>query len=172
MRLAVIGTSGSGKSTLAKEVARRLGVKYIEQDKFFWLPSWQMVPKEQFAESVLQEISAESWTICGNHSFLQEKIWMRATHVIWLNYPLATCLARGLRRTVKRVFLRQECCNGNREGFRHAFLSKNSILWWILQTHNRRIEQYTSAKAEGKFDQLQFIEFKYPHEADEWLKTL
>src|SRR4051812_37865091 len=92
MRLAVIGTSGSGKSTLAKTVAQKLGVKFIEQDQLFWQPNWQMVPKEQFAASVSSEISAEAWTICGNHSSLQEEIWKRATHVVWLNYPLRISL--------------------------------------------------------------------------------
>ena len=45
MRLAVIGTSCSGKSTLAKKVANKLGIRYIEQDKLFWLPHWQLAPK-------------------------------------------------------------------------------------------------------------------------------
>lgn len=172
MRLAVIGTSGTGKSTLARRVASKLGSKYIEQDKLFWLPNWQMTPRDQFAESILKETSAESWTICGNHSFVQEKIWARATHVVWLNYSLKTTLLRGFRRTAKRVFLRQECCNGNYESFRHAFLSKNSILWWIWTTHQQRIEQYVSAKREGKFDQLEFLEFKRPQEAEDWLKSV
>ncbi len=60
MRLAVIGTSGSGKSTLAKDVAQKLGVKYIEQDQLFWLPNWQMVPKQQFASAVLKEIKEKT----------------------------------------------------------------------------------------------------------------
>ncbi len=172
LRLAVIGTSGSGKSTLAAAAARKLGIKHIEQDQLFWLPKWQMIPRDQFAEAVQKEISVDSWTICGNHSFLQEQIWERATHVVWLNYSLTTCLGRGFLRTIRRVFLREECCNGNREGFRHAFMSKNSILWWILTTHKSRGEQYRQAQRLGKFCNAQFLEFKRPVEADKWFRDL
>ena len=129
IRIAVIGTSGSGKSTLAKIAALKLKIDYIEQDQLFWLPNWQEVPKEQFQKAVLEKIPGDSWSICGNFSSHQENIWNRATHIIWLNYPLRIALARGFRRTLKRVFLKEECCNGNRESFRHAFMSKNSILW-------------------------------------------
>lgn len=169
VRIAVIGTSGSGKSTLAKKIAAKLNIKYIEQDHLFWLPNWQEVSKEQFAKAVLGEISADSWSICGNHSTVQENIWGRATHVIWLNYPLRTSLLRGFQRTLRRVFLKEECCNGNREGFSHAFLSKNSILWWILKTNKKRNEKYSIAKEQGTFSKVNFLEFKNPREADRWL---
>lgn len=172
MRLAVIGTSGAGKSTLAKKVSKKLSIKYIEQDKYYWLPNWQTVPIGRFMESIRKEISEESWTICGNHSNFQEEIWKRATHLVWLNYPLSLLLTRGLRRTIRRVFLKETCCNGNHEGFRHAFLSKNSILWWILTTYKDRIEKYENAKYVGKFNHLEFLEFKNPKETENWLKQI
>lgn len=172
MRLAVIGTSGSGKSTLAKAVADKFNIPYIEQDALFWRPQWQEVPKDQFIVAVRAEVSADSWTICGNHGPARKEIWARATHIVWLNYPMWLALWRALLRSLRRVFLREECCNGNRETFFHAFMSTNSILWWIWKTHSRRRDQFEMAKASGAFAHVTFLEFKRPHEAADWLRGL
>lgn len=172
MRLAVIGVSCSGKSTLAKNAAEKLKTKYIEQDALFWRPGWQTVPEDEFRASMRKELESESWTTCGNHSAAQEMIYKRATDIIWLNYSFPLVFARALRRTCLRVFLKQPCCNGNYEGFRHAFLSKDSILWWILKTYKMRVVQYKMAQNNGIFKNVNFREFRSPKEAEAWLKSL
>ncbi|MBL6991409.1 MAG: adenylate kinase [Bacteriovoracaceae bacterium] len=171
-RISVVGTSCSGKSTLAQSIAHRLKIKYIEQDKLFWRPNWITANPQEFSSAMSQEIEATSWTVCGNHSLCRQKIWGRATHIVWLNYPFTTVFYRALKRTCRRVFLRQECCNGNFEGFRHAFLSKNSILWWVIKTYRPRKKQYRSMINDPQFSHIQFVEFKKPHEADRWLMDL
>jgi adenylate kinase family enzyme len=172
MRIAIIGTSATGKSSLAQAIAQKFKLKYIEQDRHYWLPGWQVTPKEQFFTSVVKEISEDSWVICGNYSSTQEEVWKRATHVIWLNFPLRTALSRGICRTFRRVLNNLECCNGNYESLRRVLRPKDSIIWYIFKSHRRLESHYTSSKLNGKFDHLIFLEFKSPTQAEKWLNAL
>lgn len=167
-KIAVIGTSCSGKSTLAKSLASKLNIPYIEQDEVFWLPNWEHIPREVFAQKIDEMTNGPQWTICGNYSASQERIWEKVTHVIWLNYPLPVILWRALKRNSNRVIFREKCCNGNTENFRHAFLSKNSIFYWILTTHKQRVLRFNEAKRAGKFEGKVFLEFTRPKQTDEW----
>ena len=169
MRIAVIGTSGAGKSTLAKKIAEIHKINYIEQDNLFWDSNWRPKSKDSFKAELISQISKDSWSICGNHSMLQELIWQKATHVIWLNYSMKRCLFQGFKRSLRRVFLKEPCCNNNIETFKHAFLSKNSILWWIYKTYDHRVKSYSDAIRDDKFKNLEFIEFKNPKEVKLWL---
>ena len=171
MRVSIVGTSCSGKSTLARCLAQKCRIKYIEQDRLFWRPGWIQTDREEFRANLLNEIQADDWTICGNHSACRDDVWSRSTHIIWLNYSFPTIFYRALKRTIKRVFWREECCNGNHEGFRHAFLSTDSILWWVIKTYRLRKRQYAALKDNPQFRHVQFIEFRNPKEAERWLHS-
>lgn len=171
LRIAVIGTSCSGKSTLAQTLAKAAGIPYIEQDALFWNPGWTQVSQQEFASKMRIEISQSQWTVCGNHSHFQEHIFQRATHILWLNYLFPVIFFRALKRTFRRVFLKETCCNGNRESFAHAFLSTNSILWWIIKTYRKRIIHYTKLKNSAQVAHAEFLELRSPKEADNWLET-
>jgi adenylate kinase family enzyme len=93
-------------------------------------------------------------------------------YFIWLNYPARIVWTRALKRTIGRVFLKKECCNGNVEGFRHAFMSKNSIFYWIFKTYKSRIKQYNDEKRSLSAKNIIFLEFKTPQEVNSWLKNL
>lgn len=47
-RVAVVGNSGSGKSTFAAELARRLGVPWVELDAVFHQPGWTELDRRNF----------------------------------------------------------------------------------------------------------------------------
>jgi len=54
-------------------------------------------------------------------------------------------MCRLLRRIVRRAANKTELWGtGNRESFRNAFLSRQSILLWALKTHRRNRERYAS----------------------------
>jgi len=65
------------------------------------------------------------------------------------------------------VFSGEELYSGNRETFRKAFLSTDSILVWVLKTFWRRQEEYPRLFKEEMFSHLRIVELKNQKEADE-----
>jgi adenylate kinase family enzyme len=171
-RVVVVGTSCSGKTTLAERVARVLDAQHVELDAIHWGPDWQEPPLETFRERVREATAADRWVVDGNYSKVADIVWPAATTVIWLNYSFPTVMWRALRRTTRRVFLREEIFSGNRETFRSAFLSTESILWWVIKTHRRRRRQYRETLSGGAYPNLSAIELRSPAEAAGFLTRL
>lgn len=64
-----------------------------------------------------------------------------ADKIIWLDYSFPLVFWRITKRTLKRVFLKQSCCNGNFETFHQQFFSKDSMFYWVVKKfHARRKE--------------------------------
>ena len=135
-RVVVIGTSCAGKTTFARSLATALTLPHIELDTFFWRPNWVPRPTEEFRALTAQALSQDRWITVGNYGEVRNLIWSQATTVIWLNYEFRIVLWRALTRTVRRVVTRERLFSGNRETFRMAFFSRESILWWIITTFN------------------------------------
>ena len=168
-RVAVVGTSCSGKTTFAAALAARLQAPHIELDALHWRPDWVAAPREAFREAVALATSAERWVSDGNYSVVRDLVWGRATAVIWLDYPFATVLRRALYRTARRALLREELYSGNRETFRRALLSRDSILWWVLTTYRRRRREFTDLFQQGAFAHLDVVRLGSQREADSFL---
>jgi adenylate kinase family enzyme len=129
-RVVVIGTSCSGKTTLARTLATIWKVPHIELDALHWQPNWSPRPTAALKQLTQAVVAAEQWVLDGNYGKVRDIVWGRATTLIWLNYPLHVVFGRAMSRTVKRVLFQEQLYAGNRETFRLAFLSKDSILWW------------------------------------------
>jgi adenylate kinase family enzyme len=143
-RVAVFGTTGSGKSTLAERLAARHGLRLVELDALFWGPDWQPAPLELFRHRVEREIRDGDWIVVGNYGQVRDLVWRQADTLIWLDLPFALVMWRLLRRTLRRVWSREELWGtGNRETFRNAFLSRDSILLWAIKTHRRNRQRFT-----------------------------
>jgi hypothetical protein len=65
-----------------------------------------------------------SWIADGNYGSIRERLWPKATQIIWLNYSLTVNIWRGLKRSVGRAVRGDELWHGNRESFRRTFISK------------------------------------------------
>jgi adenylate kinase family enzyme len=142
-RVVVIGTTGSGKSTLAERLAAQMGLRVIELDALFWGRDWQPVPLELFRHRVERETRDDGWIVVGNYGQVRDIVWPNADTLIWLDLPLPLVMWRLVRRTVQRAATKTELWGtGNRESFRNAFLSRQSILLWALKTHRRNRERY------------------------------
>jgi adenylate kinase family enzyme len=134
----VIGSTGSGKTTFARALAEKLGVPHVEIDALFWQPGWVMTSAEELRLKVEAALGHAGWVVDGNYSSrLGTFVLDQADEVVWLDLPLRTTWPRLLRRTVRRLRGREEMWGTNRETFRNAFLSRNSILVYALQTHGR-----------------------------------
>jgi adenylate kinase family enzyme len=172
-RIVVIGTSGSGKTTLARALAKKLGVKHVELDELHWLPNWKEVGDEIMRERVIEALSGDhGWTVDGNYKQVRDLVWSKAEMLIWLDYSFAVVFGRALRRTLRRIIMREKLWHGNRENWRMTFFSKDSILLWVIQTHSKRAREYPVLLARPECAHLRIVRFKHPREADRWLRNV
>lgn len=170
-RIVVIGTTGSGKTTLAEQLSQGLGCPHIEMDALHWEPDWGEAPTEVFRERVRQAVMAERWVMDGNYGVVRDIAWPAADTVVWLDYSLLVVMWRLLRRTLRRVFLREELWNGNRERFSTQFLTRDSLFLWALKTYRRRRREYTELLRRPGYAHLKLIHLHSPHETARWLSA-
>lgn len=170
-RIVVVGTSCAGKSTLARQIAAKLKIKHIELDAIYWQQNWTPLDTTQFRERVHSLVQGESWTLDGNYSIVRDLVWDRATTIIWLNYPFTIIFWRGLKRTIRRVFTREDLWNNNRESARLAFFSWDSILLWIIRTHWKRQKNYLALFQKTELAHLEVIQLNSPREVNLFLSA-
>jgi len=142
-RVVVFGTTGSGKSWLAQRLAARHGLRLIELDALFWGRDWQPAPLELFRHRVERETRDGDWIVVGNYGQVRDLTWRAADTLVWFDLPFALVMWRLLRRTIRRALTREDLWGtGNRESFRTAFLSRDSILLWAIKTHRRNRQRF------------------------------
>jgi adenylate kinase family enzyme len=171
-RISVVGTTGSGKTTFARELAQRLGVPHVELDALHWEPNWTEAPLEVFRARVDLALRGEAWVIDGNYSKVRDIIWSRADTVVWLDYALPIILWQLLKRTLKRVFIREELWGKNRERFRAQFLSRDSLFLWAISTYRRRRREYPTLFKQPEHVHLAVVHLRSPRAARAWLESV
>jgi adenylate kinase family enzyme len=170
-QIVVKGSSGSGKSTVAAELASRLGLTYIELDALHHGPNWSEPTAEEFQGIVHEamEQAPDGWVIDGNYeSKLGNLVVDKADTIVWLDLPLSVKWPRVWRRTMHRIRNRVELWSGNRETWRDAFASRDSILVWVLRTHVRH--RRTWPDTFGCDDRL--VRLRTEDEVRRWLETV
>ena len=164
-RIAVVGTTCAGKTTVAKRLAEIHGVPHVELDALHWGPNWTPYPRDEFQARVEAAISGDGWVVDGNYTgMLGYSVLERADLVVWLDPPLPTVLRRLGARTVRRVRSGEELWGGNRETWRGAFFSRDSLLLWALKTHGPLRARYEERLA--KYD---VVRLRSPSDTNAWL---
>jgi tRNA A37 threonylcarbamoyladenosine biosynthesis protein TsaE len=166
-RIAIIGTTGSGKSTLARQLSSVMNIPCFELDNLYWEPNWTNVSADVFRERVASVVGQERWIVDGNYTAVRDLIWQRADCLIWLNYPLHVNLSRLVRRTFRRFFAGEPCCNGNRESLLQAF-GKDSIFLWALKTHGPRRREYPGLLAQTATLGISVVVHDSPQQTEAW----
>ena len=168
-RINVKGTSGSGKTTFAQELARRLGVPYVELDALHHGPNWSEPTDEEFRARVREAMDAapRGWVIDGNYeSKLGDTVIGETDTIVWLDLPLRLKLGRLWRRTSDRIRDDVELWNGNKENWRNAFWGRESLFAWMLRTHvGQRREWPRRYGADPRF-----VRLRSDAEARAWLE--
>ena len=136
-KILVYGVTGSGKSTLAKRIGERLDLPYHAIDDLTWEPGWVQVSDEIQRERVAAICATDAWVIDSAYGRWADVPLARADLIVGLDLPRWLSLSRLVRRTVRRIVLRQETCNGNRETFRNTFLTSDSIVRWHFRSFKR-----------------------------------
>lgn len=172
IRIIVIGTSGAGKTDFSKSLADILEVPHIELDAIYWKPGWTPREKTDYRNMVEKIVTQKSWIIDGNYSVVRDIIWPKASFAIWLNYSFLTSFSRVLKRTLHRVIEQEELFSGNHESFRNSFLSKDSLLWWVITTYSRRKREFRYLFDTHVYLNLSLIEFREPDQVEQYLLEL
>jgi adenylate kinase family enzyme len=170
-RVNVKGTPGSGKTTFARELARRLELPYVELDALHWgSPNWVEPSAEDFRAHVREAMDAlpDGWVIDGNYEGKLEDLVLReADTIVWLDLPLPVKFRRIWRRTMERIRSETELWGGNRETWRDAFWSRDSLFWWTVKTHIQHRRRWPA-----RFDgDPRVVRLRSVEEARQWLDT-
>jgi len=171
-RVSVVGTSCSGKTTFANNLAQILNVKHIELDAIYWLPDWVERPNDEFSNLVEKAAADNDWVFDGNYTRTREIVWQRATAIVWLNFSFPRTLHRALNRTTRRIVTGERIHAGNRETFGKAFMSRDSILWWMLTSYHRNQRRYSKLLLEEKLSEKEIFIFRHPRQAEEFLRQV
>ena len=174
MRIVVVGTSGAGKTTLARRIAALLGVPHIELDAINWQSGWRDLARhdpEEFVRRVNAAIEAEAWVVDGNYGPVRDRIWQRATHLVWLDYERPVIMARVISRTLFRAVLRTELWAGNRERWRQMLRPSHPIRW-AWNTWERRRRETAERLAQRGCEDLVVLRLRRPSEVSRALDLL
>lgn len=168
----MVGSSCAGKSTFSARLSKLTGIRHVPIDELNFRPGWVQLETSELRERLAIEAAAEKWIIDGNYSKARDLIWPRATDVFWLDYSFPVVFSRAVRRTIRRVITREEVCAGNRESFRNAFLSTESMIWWVLKSYNRRRKQISGLVTDPQYAAINFTRFATSSEAEQYLSKL
>jgi adenylate kinase family enzyme len=170
-RVVVFGTTGSGKSALAERLAQQKGLRVIELDALYWGRDWQGVPVELFRYRVECETREGDWIVVGNYGQVRDLVWRPADTLIWLDLPLSIVMWRLFWRTLRRVLSREELWGtGNRETWRSAFLSRQSILLWAWKTHRRNRQRF-ARECQSLVEQKRIIRLKSKRDVERFVEA-
>lgn len=159
MRVSVVGNSGSGKSTLARALAARLDVPYVELDAIQHQRDWQPIPTGEFRTRVDAAVAGNRWVVDGNYSAVRDLVWARADTVVVLDLPRHTVMRQVIARTIRRVALRVDLWNGNRERWRNLFTRdpNESVILWAWHRHSACRDRYLAMANDPLWRHLTFL---------------
>jgi len=171
-RVVVGGSTGSGKTTLARELAARLGLRYVELDALQWEPNWTPASDEVMRAGVTAALASDRWVVDGNYFKLHDLTLAHAQLLVWLDYSFAQTACQLVRRTFQRAYRREELWNGNRESFAKALWSQDSILLWLLKSYRANRRRYQALFERQMYPQLEVVRLRSPAATRAWLASL
>lgn len=111
----VASASGNGKTTVGRELARQLGVPFVELDALVHGPNWTETPDDVLRAQVAPIVACDGWVIDGTYQHkLGDLVFGAADVIVWLDLPVRVWLTRLVRRAWRRVRGGEQLWNGNR----------------------------------------------------------
>jgi adenylate kinase family enzyme len=167
-KIAVVGVSGNGKTTFSRRLATQLGVAYVELDALNHLPNWTEASPEELRAAVERAMEPDGWVIDGSYQIkLGDFVYERADTVVWLDQPLPLVLWRLVRRAVKDIVTKRDLFNGNRQTWRLAFFTRDSLVSYAVKSHFRRRREWPGRLA--AIPGLAVVRLRTPSAVARWL---
>jgi len=169
-RIVIAGVSGNGKTTLGRRLALKLGVPFTELDALMHQPGWVPAETETFRLEVEAVMDAsDGWVLDGMYQQqLGDLVLRRADTLIWLDQPLPLVLARLVRRVVTDIVTKRDLFNGNRQTWRFAFFTRDSLIGFAIKSHFKRRREWPAAI--GVPPNLEIVRLRSPREVERWLE--
>ncbi len=169
-KIAVIGNAGSGKTTLAKKLAALLHVPLYHLDQYFFSPSWQEVPKEEFKAKHDELCNLDVWVLEGCSMKTVPDRLAKADMIIYLKTPRWRCMFNILRRAVCNHGRVRECspagCPENM--FNRKFLKLLRYVWNFNKRFDAGIQEQLNLYKDEKP-----VYYLYSYEQiDDFLNTI
>jgi hypothetical protein len=141
-------------------------------DALAWRADWVLASDEEIRGQLEAAIAGEGWVVDGNYSRFRNLLWSRTDTVVWLDLGFARTFGQLLARTLRRCVTGEELWHGNRERFRTALLSRDSILLWGLKTYRRRRRDYPRLLASPEHAHLTLVRLRSGREVRRWIDRI
>ena len=170
-RIAVVGVSGNGKTTLGKRLAAKLGVPFTELDALMHQPGWVEADPDDFRRNVEAVMDAsEGWVLDGMYQGqLGDLVLRRADTLVWLDQPLPLVLRRLITRAVKDIVTKRDLFNGNRQTWRFAFFTRDSLVSFAVKSHFKRHREWPEGISAPPG--LEIVRLCSPREVERWFEA-
>jgi adenylate kinase family enzyme len=170
-RIVVVGVSGNGKTTLSRRLGAKLGVPVTELDALNHQPDWTEAGAEDFRREVEAAMSSpDGWVLDGSYERrLGDLVLCRADTLVWLDQPLPLVLRRLVSRAVKDIVTKRDLFNGNRQTWRLAFFTRDSLVSFAVKKHFRLRRVWPAGLA--NHPNLQIVRLRSPREVAAWLEA-
>jgi adenylate kinase family enzyme len=181
-RIAVIGNAGSGKTTLARELARRLGSRYIDFDATVLRPRWDRVPRDE-RMALFEPLTPDGdWTIDGHLWTIDEHLrsnreWEHLVlqlvdTVIWLDLPLWRVMVSVTVRTLRNMTTRRHAFGGNIETFFSILFSPNHSMGFAWTMHDSMQREFARMFSDPANRGKTLLRFRSRRDVQRWLRTV
>jgi adenylate kinase family enzyme len=169
-RIVIVGISGNGKTTLGRRLAEKLGVPFTELDALMHQPGWVPAETETFRREVEAVMDAsDGWVLDGMYQAqLGGVVLRRADTLVWLDQPLPLVLRRLVKRAVKDIITKRDLFNGNRQTWRYAFFTRDSLVSFASKSYFKRRREWPEAI--GAPPDLEIVRLRSPREVERWLE--
>lgn len=173
-KINIIGTSDSGKSTFAKKLSLKLNIEYTEMDSLYWDDNWTPHNKEYFLQKIEEITNKNQWILDGNYRKTIPIKWQKADTIIWLDYSFCRTFFQVFKRAILRIIDKKPLweTSNNKESFKQTFMSKDSILLWMISSYPKTKKRYKLMLKEEKYSHINIIHLKSPKECEEFLKNI
>jgi adenylate kinase family enzyme len=169
-RIVVVGVSGSGKTTFSRRLGAKLGLPVTELDALNHQPGWVEASDEDFCRAVEAAMSSpEGWVLDGLYERkIGDLILREADTLVWLDLRLPLVLLRLVKRAVMDIVTRRDLFNGNRQTWRFAFFTRDSLVSFAVKQHFKQRRVWPGALE--RHPNLQIVHLRSPREVEGWLE--